>query len=228
MKKMSALIGLPFINEIQWRRCCITHDISYWQGGTELQRKLADEKLGQCVAETGPKFIGKAMYWGVRIGGQVGLPTTWHWGYGWTLERGYSPLNHDENLQVQNLLANLPGNLDDLAVESAPIIRARQTLTGDNCLDLAVDQIQTYLGHGFQILNIEESIQEGASGIEKTIIITTDDCAEPFQIRFNILKRGACSTPMNELLARGRIRLKGITAPAKASCGHGVGTSSRQ
>lgn len=28
---------------------------------------------------------------GVRVGGVAGFPTTWRWGYGWVMNRGYLP-----------------------------------------------------------------------------------------------------------------------------------------
>jgi hypothetical protein len=95
-----------------WQRCCVVHDRAYHAGGgrdadarTSFEaRRLADERLRQCVIQTGEKRmrvlmtdyglsrdqvswlyrkIAAAMYRAVRLGGLpcTGLP--WRWGFGW-------------------------------------------------------------------------------------------------------------------------------------------------
>lgn len=205
--------GIPVIDPTKWQKCCIAHDIDYWQGGAAEQRKTADQNLANCLSDAGEKLIGSGMYLGVRIGGIAFLPTSWHWGYGWAVERGYSPLRAEEKKQVENLLHNVHENLAHLPIQGQPVVRNRESLTGNNCLDLAVIAIQNRLERSFQISDIEELNQENSSGFFKTLVIKTDGCRDPFSITFQLLRKNACEVKMNELLARGRIRMREILAP---------------
>ena len=90
-----------------WLRCCYQHDLSYWQGGTKLQRMVADYDLQQCVNAVGEPTIAKLMLAGVRVGGSPYFPTTYRWGYGWSYMRGYKPLDANEKTQVQQMLKNI-------------------------------------------------------------------------------------------------------------------------
>lgn len=65
-----------------WIACCIAHDIVYWCGGSEQDRKEADQELMRCVNNKSP-VMGNIIYAGVRTGGLPWLPTPWRWGYGW-------------------------------------------------------------------------------------------------------------------------------------------------
>ncbi len=87
-----------------WLRCCYQHDLSYWQGGTKLQRLVADHDLEQCVRSVGEPAIAKLMLAGVRVGGSPYWPTSFRWGYGWPYLRGYKPLSPDELRQVKLML----------------------------------------------------------------------------------------------------------------------------
>lgn len=89
----------------KWCDCCFEHDIAYWQGGTEQERKAADEALRDCVRErTGDQKLAETMYLGVRAGGHPVFPTWYRWGYGWDYGRGYAPLTDDERTRVQQML----------------------------------------------------------------------------------------------------------------------------
>jgi len=90
-----------------WAHCCITHDISYWKGGTYEERLAADQLLEQCVARAGEPEIAQLMLAGVRVGGSPYFPTSYRWGYGWSYPRGYKALSEDENEQVQHSLQSL-------------------------------------------------------------------------------------------------------------------------
>ncbi len=87
-----------------WLRCCYQHDLSYWQGGTKLQRLVADHDLEQCVRSVGEPYIAELMLAGVRVGGSPYWPTPFRWGYGWSYLRGYKPLSPAEHQQVQAML----------------------------------------------------------------------------------------------------------------------------
>jgi hypothetical protein len=89
----------------KWCDCCLLHDIAYWRGGTEEERKRADEALRDCVlGHTGDKALSETMYLGVRAGGNPVFPAWYRWGYGWPYGRGYKPLNDEEREQVRKKL----------------------------------------------------------------------------------------------------------------------------
>ncbi|MGZ3695396.1 MAG: hypothetical protein ACXWQO_14865 [Bdellovibrionota bacterium] len=208
--------GIPLLDKNKWRKCCIEHDVVYWQGGTAEDRKNADAHLGQCVANRAGKILGGAMYLGVRIGGYEALPTTWHWGYGWAQDRGYAPLNSEEKRQVQALITAIPKNLEELPNKSPGIVRSHESFTGNNCLDEAILEIEKTVPHKFQIESLEESDKEKAEGFIKTMILKTDACSEPFKFTFLLLRRDACIEKLNEVLARTSIRLKSVNKPNTA------------
>lgn len=80
-----------------WCDCCFEHDIAYWRGGTEEERKSADEALRDCVLErTENDQLAELMYHGVRLGGASIFPSWYRWGYGWAYGRGNRPLTKTE------------------------------------------------------------------------------------------------------------------------------------
>jgi hypothetical protein len=68
---------------------CIEHDIEYWKGGNNEDRKIADDKLREQINEMMP-FMGDFMYLGVRLFGHPLLSIPWRQGYGFEY-----PLNLD-------------------------------------------------------------------------------------------------------------------------------------
>ena len=81
----------------KWCDCCFEHDLAYWQGGAEEERKAADAALRDCVRErTGDKALAETMRLGVRAGGHPAFPTWYRWGYGWDYGRGYRPLTDSD------------------------------------------------------------------------------------------------------------------------------------
>ena len=89
----------------KWCDCCLQHDIAYWRGGSEEERKDADKALLACVLErTGEKTLARTMYLAVRAGGHPAFPTWYRWAYGWPYGRGYQPLNAEEQQQAKERL----------------------------------------------------------------------------------------------------------------------------
>lgn len=85
-----------------WCSCCINHDLAYWRGGTERERKEADQALRACVQEKiGNSALSNLMYSGVRMGGASIFPTWYRWGYGWPYGRSDRPLTDKEEESVQ-------------------------------------------------------------------------------------------------------------------------------
>lgn len=80
-----------FSNPNQWKSCCFVHDLHYWIGGTETERKNSDLELQQCVKNSGSSVDAFLMYIGVRMGGEPG-EASYSWGYGWTIKRDYQKI----------------------------------------------------------------------------------------------------------------------------------------
>ena len=84
-----------------WCDCCFAHDVAYWRGGTEAERKESDEALRSCVFEkTRDPKLAAVMYEGVRFGGSPVFLNWYRWGYGWPYGRGYAPLSDEERAQA--------------------------------------------------------------------------------------------------------------------------------
>lgn len=90
-------------NPSLWADCCFTHDLHYWVGGTEEERKKSDTELKNCVKISGSSLNAFLMYMGVRFGGGPGN-ASYSWGYGWTQDRKYSPLQKEETKRARELL----------------------------------------------------------------------------------------------------------------------------
>ena len=86
-----------------WANCCFSHDLHYWLGGNQEQRKIADLDLRQCVKMTGEQLESYIMYIGVRMAGLPGN-AVWAWGYGWTADKEYFELTKKEKIRAAELL----------------------------------------------------------------------------------------------------------------------------
>tara|TARA_B100000745_G_scaffold289301_1_gene227306 strand:- start:1015 stop:1437 length:423 start_codon:yes stop_codon:yes gene_type:complete len=66
---------------------CFEHDIAYWHGGTQGERKEADRRLKEAVSAQGVfgQFMQLPVYIGVRLFGDSFLTRMFnaHWGFGW-------------------------------------------------------------------------------------------------------------------------------------------------
>lgn len=94
-----------------WLDCCVKHDFSYWKGGTYNQRKIADIKLRECVAQVGEPEVAELMLAGVRVGGTPFFPTSFRWGYGWKYPKFYGKLTLEENSLILKTL-KASGNME--------------------------------------------------------------------------------------------------------------------
>jgi hypothetical protein len=206
--------GVPYFADKLWLRCCIVHDAAYWKGGTVADRAAADDALFECVKQTsGSRWLADTIWAGVRAGGYPGLPTSSGWGKGWTIQRDYGPFTEEEKAQIAALEPMIPADISHMELEKRPLIRPRYTITGDHCLDVAIVQMQLKLQHGVEILDKQEVRYQTAEGTGLSLNIQTKSCAEPFRFEFLLLRPTACTDEMNELLARGRIRLQRWSGP---------------
>jgi hypothetical protein len=96
-----------FGTETAVSRCCLEHDIAYWQGGTQDERWAADEAFRACLIScTGNERLAEMMVDAVRMGGTPHFPSWYGWGYGWNPARGYTQLTAEEQELVRAGLGN--------------------------------------------------------------------------------------------------------------------------
>ncbi|MEZ4104086.1 MAG: hypothetical protein R3B60_02240 [Candidatus Paceibacterota bacterium] len=66
---------------------CLKHDIAYWHGGSEEERKKADTELRLNIADSGISgyYLQYFVYYGTQIFGDTWLTRLFeaNWGFGW-------------------------------------------------------------------------------------------------------------------------------------------------
>lgn len=197
---------------VDWTQCCLKHDVSYWQGGTQKQRRQADEDLKRCVGKAASDILGKLMKWGVRPGGIPQGPTSWRWGYGWVLNRGYKSLSDLDRQQVEQQLALV--DWDHLEILTTLPLQERWSLVGDYCIDDALFRISEEIGVDvLKYLITEDELKETPQGWVKTMSFLTPQCATPWVLKYLLLKKQACTTASYEITARDRIRWFDLDKP---------------
>lgn len=92
-----------------WRHCCVAHDLDYWKGGSEAERKESDTRIQACVQNTLGPGMADYMYNNVRWGGSPFWVNHYRWGYGWSYfdglwPRGYKEPTAEEQQQIARLL----------------------------------------------------------------------------------------------------------------------------
>ena len=115
-----------------WRHCCVAHDLAYWQGGSESQRKAADQAIEACVTQAQGAGMGQYIYTNVRWGGSPFWPSYYRWGYGWDYwyglkPRGYKTPSAEEQAQIDALLPAAQA----LIAEDARLHPAQPAASGD-------------------------------------------------------------------------------------------------
>ena len=61
--------GCTWVPNFNFRDVCDQHDLDYAAGGTEEERRLADEALRQGIAQRGHPILAQLYYGGVRLMG---------------------------------------------------------------------------------------------------------------------------------------------------------------
>lgn len=89
-----------------WRHCCVAHDLDYWQGGSEEQRKKSDERIQACVKEAQGAGMANYMYKNVRWGGSPYWINYYRWGYGWDYLDGLWPRGYKVPTPEEQQLIN--------------------------------------------------------------------------------------------------------------------------
>lgn len=206
--------GISYPKEDKWGLCCVQHDVSYWKGGTSEERYQADQRLQNCIIEVGEPNIARLVYWGVRAGGVESNASSWHWGYGWILGRGYAPFSPTEKKQVEILEKQIPTDLEKIPVTStSKISREKESLTGNYCLDSSIMFIQKNLSRQMTPLMAHDQQKEVPGGFEYTVSIMTKECHKPYVFTYSLLHKDSCTRKLTELKYRMEAKVKDIDYP---------------
>lgn len=120
-----------------WRHCCVAHDLDYWQGGSEAQRKKSDENIQACVQAALWPGMATYMYTNVRWGGSPYWMSTYRWGYGWDYldglwPRGYKTLTTDEQAQINQQLPAAYQLMHEDALNNPPVTSSASASSAPN------------------------------------------------------------------------------------------------
>ena len=77
--------GCTLFPDGNYRECCYRHDLDYFRGGTERERRESDKRLYRCVRSKKGwqnEIAAPLMLFGVRVFGVSFLPTPFRWGFG--------------------------------------------------------------------------------------------------------------------------------------------------
>ena len=77
--------GCTLFPDGNYRECCYRHDLDYFRGGTEKERRESDKRLYRCVRSRKGwqnEVAAPLMLFGVRVFGGSFLPTPFRWGFG--------------------------------------------------------------------------------------------------------------------------------------------------
>ena len=84
-----------------WKLCCEEHDLYFWGGGSQADRKTADLRLKSCVESTGAVTQARLMYAAVTIGGASPIRfKTKQWGHAFENRARYLSLSEAETAQL--------------------------------------------------------------------------------------------------------------------------------
>lgn len=186
-------------------QCCESHDFAYWKGGTYEEKVYADSLLKECINDHIP-LLGDIFELGVSIGGSKYLTTAWKWGYGWVLDRPYSPLTPSEKEKV----AAAQGNLDDVVQVPTKVMGRRPAITGDHCLDKALNHMMIRQQQPQLFYTLEAShVRGGMEGLIYTFEIRNHPSQCLHTIKILTLPGWRCDAPtVSELGVRGGIRIQ--------------------
>lgn len=99
-----------------WRHCCEEHDLYFWSGGSEEDKKNADLGLKSCVAKTGATTQSVLIYTAVVLGGHSPIHIkAKEWGNAWEGRPRYLTLTESETAQaIEHIESNYPDLSNEL------------------------------------------------------------------------------------------------------------------
>jgi len=117
-----------------WRHCCVAHDLDYWKGGSEAERKQSDERIQACVKAAQGPGMANYIYNNVRWGGSPYWMNHYRWGYGWDYfdglwPRGYKVPTPKEQAQIDQLLPAAHQLIRDDALKNPPVTSTASSIS---------------------------------------------------------------------------------------------------
>jgi hypothetical protein len=205
--------GIEYPNQDKWALCCVQHDVSYWKGGTAEDRAEADKQLRACIIEQNEPNTAGLVYLGVRHADTETHGTTHRWGYGWVINRGYTPLTETDKAQVAKLEKDIPSDYSRVRFPSSlPAGFPKfESLTKNYCVDAVLSFIQHQLHRTLTPMRVDHHIESLSAGFVETIKINDQLYAEPYEFKFEVPKRGSCNQPPNQWPADHPVRLKSFS-----------------
>lgn len=95
-----------------WKHCCVEHDLYFWAGGSQEDRKKTDFRLKSCVEATGAVTQANLIYLAVSLGGSSPIRfRTKQWGHAWEFRSRYLSLNENETALVLQYIETLSGDV---------------------------------------------------------------------------------------------------------------------
>ncbi len=84
-----------------WKHCCVEHDLYFWAGGSQKDKKKTDLRLKSCVEKSGYPGQARLIYTAVTIGGA----SPFHikdkqWGNAWDNRPRYLSLSEEETSAI--------------------------------------------------------------------------------------------------------------------------------
>jgi hypothetical protein len=96
--------GCTLFPDGNYRECCYRHDIDYFRGGTEAERRESDKRLYRCVRSKKGwqnEVAAPLMLFGVRVFGVSFLPTPFRWGFGQPRRNGNLPRDKTDRPAIE-------------------------------------------------------------------------------------------------------------------------------
>ncbi|EPZ51434.1 hypothetical protein M902_3038 [Bacteriovorax sp. BAL6_X] len=193
-----------------WQHCCIEHDVSYWMGGTLMEKITADEELKQCVSDVFSSIFGKAMQVAVYIGGNPSFHTGYAWGYGWNHIRGY----HDLTIRDKNEISQkMPKDPQGQEIVELGFDKERIPLKNDNlCLEEVNDFLEKRIKKKVNINVIKEIDKFVSNGF----FLEADNCKGTIRA---IMKRGVSHNDCRDIPFENKWKRTLKSIEATGECG---------
>jgi hypothetical protein len=169
-----------------WLHCCIAHDVAYWLGGTDVERKTADETLRQCVSDTGHPKEARIMYLGTRAGGGPLGQNTYRWGFGWTRVRDYKELSRHEKQLAYDMYGNNLENLQKDIQENKFAVKVPESYeyVSPFPYNFCEEEIINYLSPRLTKSTTVTKATAFLVGLSYTVSVGLDICNEKIEFRF--------------------------------------------
>jgi hypothetical protein len=199
--------GIQYPNQEKWNLCCTQHNLSYWKGGTADERMVAAKALRDCIFSQNDANTSGLVFTGVRAMDTDEATSSRRWGYGWVINRGYTPLTDDDKVQVTRLEKNARG----ISSEATALPQVKESLSGNYCVDGVITFIQQQLHRTLTPMRVEHGIEAVSDGFEETVKINDRLYPEPYEFHFHLNRHDACTIAPQRWPAGTQVKIKSFS-----------------